>query len=72
MLAMIFMIAVYLCPKQLKIGAKCFARISFVMTSMDAFHRITTQGTVNTEDNVRYARKNIQLVYMDSNPRKKG
>ena len=42
------------------------------MTSMDALQRITTQGTVNTEDHVRYARKNIQLVYMDSNPRKKG
>ena len=42
------------------------------MTSMDAFQRITTQGTVNTEDHVRYARKNTQLVYMDSDPRKKG
>ena len=32
---------------------------------------ISVQGTVNSEDHVRYVRKNIQLAYLDSNLRKK-
>ena len=42
------------------------------MTAMDAFQRITVQGTENSKHNVRYVRKNIQLAYMDPNLRKKG
>ena len=55
----------------MKIEVKCFSRINFVIAAMDAFQRITVQGTVSSEDHVRYVRKNIQLVYMDSNLRKK-
>ena len=42
------------------------------MAAMDAFQGITVQGTVNSKNHVRYVRKNIQLVYMDSHLRKKG
>ena len=72
MLVMILIIAVYLCPKQLKIGAKCCSRINFAMADMDKFQRIIVQETLSSEDHVRYVRKNIQLDYMDSNLRKKG
>ena len=58
-LVMILIIAVYLCPKQLKIGAKCCSIINFAMTVMDKFQRITVQETVSSEDHVRYVRKNI-------------
>ena len=71
-LVMILMIAVYSCPKQLKIGAKCCSRINFVMAAMDVFQRITVQETVSSKDHVRYVKKNIQLAYMNSNLRKKG
>ena len=71
-LAMILMIAVYLCPKQLKIGAKCRSRINFVVAAMDVFQRITVEETVSSEDHVEYVRKNIQLADMDFNLRKKG
>ena len=69
---MILMIAVHLCPKQLKIRAKCCSRINFVMAAMNVFQRITVQETVSSECQVRYVRKNIQLAYMDSHLRKKG
>ena len=71
-LVMILIIAVYLCPKLLKIGAKCCSGINFVMTAMDVFQRITVQEIESSEDHVRYVRKNIQLAYMDSKLRKKG
>ena len=41
------------------------------MAAMDVFQRITVQGIVNSEDHVRYVRKNIQLAYMDSTLRDK-
>ena len=69
---MILMIAVYLCPEQLKIGAKCRSRINFVVAAMDVFQRITVEETVSSEDHVEYVRKNIQLADMDFNLRKKG
>ena len=40
-LVMILMIAVYLCPKQLKIRAKCCSRINFLMAAMNVFQTIT-------------------------------
>ena len=42
------------------------------MTAMYVFQRITVQGTVSSQDHVRYVRKNMQLAYMDSNLRKNG
>ena len=39
-------VAVYLCPKQLKIRAKCCSRINFVMAAMNVFQRITVQEIV--------------------------
>ena len=40
-------VAVYLCHKQLMIGAKhCSRRINFVMADMDVFRRIVVQETV--------------------------
>ena len=68
-LVMILMIAMHLCPRQLKIGAKCCSRKNFVKAAMDAFQRITVQETLNSENHVR---KNIQLAYMDLKLRKKG
>ena len=41
------------------------------MVAMDVFQRITVQETVSNKDHVNYVRKNIQLVYIDSNLRKK-
>ena len=40
------------------------------MVAMDVFQRITVQETVSNKDHVKYVRKNIELVYMDSNLRK--
>ena len=71
-LVMILMIAVYLCPKHLKIRAKSCSRINFNMAAMDVLQRITVKETVHSEHRARYVRKNIQLAYMDSNLRKKG
>ena len=51
-LVMILMMAVYLCPQQLKIELKFFSRINFVMAAMDAFKGITVQGTINSKDHV--------------------
>ena len=62
---MILMIAVYLCPEQLKIGAKCYSRTNFVMAAMTVFQRITVQETVSSEYHLRYVRKHIQLAYID-------
>ena len=36
------------------------------------FKETIVEGTVNSEDHVRYVRKNFKLAYMDSNLRKKG
>ena len=52
-LVMILVIAVYLCPKQSKIGAKRCSRINFVMDAMGIFQRIILQETVRSEDHVR-------------------
>ena len=68
-LFMILMIAMYLCPKQLKIGAKCCSRINCVKAAMYVSQRITVQENLNSENHVR---KNIQLAYIDSKLRRKG
>ena len=57
---MILMIAVYLCPKLLKIRAKCCSGINSIMDVMDVFQRIAVQGKQqSSKDHVRYVRKNI-------------
>ena len=45
-------------------GKVLFNNINSVMVAMDVYQKIRVQGTVNME---KYAWKNVQLVYMDSN-----
>ena len=51
------MLVVYLCLKQLEIGAKCCLGINSVMATKDVIQRITVQGTVSSGDQVRYKKK---------------